>query len=249
MPRVRPGDDLAELVAAALRQLGLQLQLGDVLVVAHKVVSKAEGRLVDLREVRPSPQAQELARRSGKDPRLCELILQESRAILRVRPGLIVAEHRLGFVCANAGIDRSNVAGAEPVVALLPEDPDASARRLRYGLYCKTGVAPAVVVCDSHGRPFRRGAVGVSIGVAGLFPLLSESGREDLYGYVLQHTEEAVADELASAATLLMGQSAEGVPAVLVRGLLEVRDAVRAWGHPEAAAGALLRPPEEDLFR
>lgn len=249
IPPVRPGDDLAELIAAAMRQLGLAMRQGDIVVVAHKVVSKAEGRLVDLRTVQPSPEAQRLAEQSDKDPRLCELILRESRAILRVRRGLVIAEHRLGFVCANAGIDRSNVAGPEPVVALLPENPDESARRLRDGLYRKTGVAPAVVICDSHGRPFRRGCVGVCVGVAGLYPLLVESGRTDLYGYTLRHTEEAVADELAAAATLVMGQAAEGVPAVLVRGFLDVRDAVRLWGDPDARACELLRPEREDLFR
>ena len=249
VPLVRPGDDLGEVLGAALRGMGLQLQQGDILVVAHKVVSKAEGRLVDLRSVQPSEQARRLAAESGKDPRLCELILRESRAILRVRPGLVVAEHRLGFVCANAGIDRSNVAGTEPVVALLPEDPDASARRLRETLYRKTGVAVPVIVCDSHGRPFRDGAVGVCIGVAGLFPLLSEVGREDLYGFTLQHSEEAVADELAAAATLVMGQASEGVPAALVRGFFDARQAIRLLGSPEARAGLLLREPERDLFR
>ena len=249
IPLVRPGDDLAELLAAALRSLGLRLQQGDIVVVAHKVVSKAEGRLVDLRTVEPSSEARRLGEQSGKDPRLCELILRESRSILRVRPGLIIAEHRLGFICANAGIDRSNVAGSEPIVALLPEDPDESARRLREALYRKTGVAVPVIICDSHGRPFREGAVGVSIGVAGLFPLLSEVGREDLYGFTLQHTQEAIADELAAAATLVMGQSAEGVPAVLVRGFFDVRNAVRLLGSAEARATVLLREPARDLFR
>ncbi len=248
LPLVRPGDDLAELLATAMRGLGLRLLQDDVVVVAHKVVSKAEGRLVNLQTVEPSPAAVKLAGESGKDPRLCELILRESRRVVRVRPGLIIAEHRLGFVCANAAIDRSNAAGDDPVVVLLPEDPDESARRLRHDLYRHTGVAPAVVIADSHGRPFREGAVGVCIGVAGLHPLLREAGRQDLYGYTLQSSEEAVADELAAAATLVMGQSAQGVPAVVVRGLFDAREAGELLGFREASARALLRPKHKELF-
>lgn len=248
LPVVQPGDDLAELMAEALRRQGLQLRQGDVVVVAQKVVSRAEGRLVRLQQVEPSPQALELAARSGKDARLCELILQESRAIVRVRPGLIIARHRLGFVCANAGIDRSNAAQDDEAVLLLPQDPDASARRLRYDLYRKTGVAPAVIIADSHGRPFREGAVGVCIGIAGMAPLLSEVGRQDLFGYTLRSTEEAVADELASAATLIMGQADEGIPAVVARGFFEARRAARIMGEAEATAARLVRPLDKDLF-
>lgn len=248
LPVVQAGDDLAELIAGALRHLQLQLRQGDVLVVAQKVVSRAEGRLVDLRLVQPSPAALKLAAQSEKDARVCELILRESRSIVRVRPGLIIARHRLGFVCANAGIDRSNASADDEAVLLLPEDPDESARRLRYDLYRKTGVAPAVIIADSHGRPFREGAVGVCIGVAGMAPVLSEVGRQDLFGYTLRTTAEAVADELASAATLIMGQANEGIPAVVVRGLFEARDAVRIMGEAEATAGHLIRPEEKDLF-
>lgn len=248
LPVVMPGDDLGALVASALRRQGLQLVQGDVLVVAQKVISRAEGRLVPLAQVRPSPAALELAERSGKDPRLCELILRESTAIVRVRPGLVIARHRLGFVCANAGIDRSNSAAGEEAVLLLPEDPDSSARRLRSDLYRHTGVAPAVVVADSHGRPFREGAVGVCIGIAGMGPLLSEVGRQDLFGYTLRTTEEAVADELASAATLVMGQADEGIPVVVARGFFEARRAGSLLADPDAPAARLVRPAERDLF-
>lgn len=248
LPVVEPGDDVAELLASALRGQGLQLRQGDVLVVAHKVVSRAEGRLVALEDVEPSPAARSLAAESGKDPRLCELILRESQAIVRVRPGLVIARHRLGFVCANAGIDRSNAGGEGETVLLLPEDPDGSARRLRYDLYRKTGVAPAVIIADSHGRPFREGSVGVCIGVAGMGPVLSEVGRQDLFGYTLRSTLEAVADELASAATLVMGQADEGIPAVVARGFFEARRAIQIAGEGEATAARLVRPAERDLF-
>lgn len=254
LPRIRPGDDLGGLLAEALRALRLQVRQGDILVVAHKVVSKAEGRVVDLARVAPSPGALELAAACGKDPRLCELILGESRAILRVAPGLVVAEHRLGFVCANAGIDRSNVAepgegGEAGSVVLLPADPDESARRLRFDIYRHVGVGPAVIICDTHGRAHREGAVGVSIGVAGLYPILREAGRQDLYGYTLRSSEEAVADELAGAATLVMGQADEGVPAVLVRGFFEVRQAEALAGAPGTGSGPLVRERSRDLFR
>lgn len=248
LPVVREGDDVPALLSDALRAQGLQLRQGDVLVLAHKIVSRAEGRLVALAEVEPSPRARDLAAESGKDPRLCELILRESQAIVRVRPGLVIARHRLGFVCANAGIDRSNAGGPSEVVLLLPVDPDASARRLRYDLYRHTGVAPAVIIADSHGRPFREGAVGVCIGIVGMGPLLSEVGRQDLFGYTLRSTVEAVADELASAATLLMGQADEGVPAVVARGFFDARRAVQIASQQEASAARLVRPAERDLF-
>lgn len=248
LPIVMPGDDLAGLVTEALRRQGLQLRQGDVVVVAQKVVSRAEGRLVPLRQVEPSPAALDLAAESGKDPRLCELILRESRAIVRVCPNLVIARHRLGFVCANAGIDRSNATTNDETVLLLPEDPDASARRLRYDFYRKTGVAPAVIIADSHGRPFREGVIGVCIGIAGMAPVLSEVGRQDLFGYTLRGTEEAVADELASAATLIMGQADEGIPAVVARGFFDARRAVRIMGEAEASAARLVRPIDRDLF-
>ncbi|MDR7555739.1 MAG: coenzyme F420-0:L-glutamate ligase [Armatimonadota bacterium] len=239
-PDIRPGDDLLAAVVAALRGAGLVPTDGDVVVVAHKVVSKAEGRVVDLRRVTPSAQALALAEAAKKDPRLVEVILAESKAVRRVRPGLIIAEHRLGFVCANAGVDHSNVGLGDDVVALLPADPDASAARLRAGLQEAFGADVAVIVNDSHGRPFRQGTTGTALGAAGLRVLRSYVGEEDRYGYVLRVSMEAVADEYAALANLLQGQAAEGTPLVLIRGL-DHRGAGRA--------AELMRPEEEDLFR
>jgi coenzyme F420-0:L-glutamate ligase/coenzyme F420-1:gamma-L-glutamate ligase len=244
LPEVQPGDDLAELIAAACRRNAFALRDGDVLVVAQKIVSKAEGRIVALEDVVPTPAAESLAGETGKDARLVELILRESRRVLRRRPGVIIAEHRLGFVCANAGIDRSNVAQGAPgktLVALLPADPDASARRLRDGLRQQLGVSVAVIIADSHGRPFREGAIGTAIGVAGMQPLTNMVGWIDRHGYQLHSTQMATADELAAAASLLMGQSAEGRPVIVVRG-----------APYQAGAGSLadlLRDERKDLFR
>lgn len=240
-PDVRPGDDLPQLVVVALRRNGLTPRDGDVLVVAQKVVSKAEGRVVDLREVRPGPRAEGLAEETGKDPREVELILAESVAINRRRRGLIIAEHRLGFICANAGIDHSNVGGSDEVVSLLPEDPDRSAAALREAVSAAFGAAVGVIVSDSHGRPHRNGAVGVAIGAAGMGALHNLVGRKDRYGYVLRRTVEAVADELASAAGLVQGQADEGRPVVLIRGAPVPPDG--------GGAADLVRPLEEDLYR
>jgi coenzyme F420-0:L-glutamate ligase/coenzyme F420-1:gamma-L-glutamate ligase len=239
-PEIRPGDDLVGAIAGALRSAGLIPQEGDVVVVAHKVVSKAEGHVVDLREVTPSPRALELAEQSHKDPRMVEVILRESKAIRRVRPGLVIAEHRLGFVCANAGVDHSNVGLGDDVMAMLPKDPDASAARIRSGLRAAFGVDLAVIVNDSHGRPFRQGTTGVAIGSSGLRVLRSFIGEEDRYGYVLRVSVEAIADECAALANVLQGQAAEGTPLVLIRGL-EYSGA--------GAAADLVRPEDEDLFR
>ena len=239
-PEIRPGDDLTAAMAAALRGAGLIPQVGDVVVIAHKVVSKAEGHVVDLATVTPGPEAQTLAKEANKDARLVEVILRESKAVRRVRPGLIIAEHRLGFVCANAGVDHSNVGLGPDVVALLPQDPDASAARIQAGLQEVFGVEVAVIVNDSHGRPFRQGTTGVAIGAAGLRVLRSFVGEEDRYGYVLRVSVEAVADECAALANLLQGQAAEGTPLVLIRGL----------DHSGTGRAAdLVRPEEEDLFR
>ncbi len=238
-PLVRPGDDLPELVVECLRGEDVRLQDGDVLVIAHKVVSIAEGRIVSLDAVIPSPRAQALAREVGKDPRLVEVILQESAEVLRTRPGLLITRHRLGFVCANAGVDQSN-AGPGRVV-LLPEDPDRSAARIRERIGQVFHVWCGVIISDTHGRAHREGAVGVCVGIAGLSPFLDHRGRTDLYGYALRTSIEAVADELAAGATLLMGQSAEQRPLVLVRGA-----PVESGG---GSARVLIRAPERDLFR
>ena len=239
-PEIKPGDDLVGAIGAALRDAGVVPQEGDVVIVAHKVVSKAEGDVVDLRTITPGPEAVRLSEEANKDPRMVEVILRESKAIRRVRPGLIIAEHRLGFVCANAGVDHSNVGLGDDVVALLPRDPDASAGRLRAGLRQAFGVDLAVIVNDSHGRPFRQGTTGVAIGASGLRVLRSYIGEEDRYGYVLRVSIEAVADECAALANLLQGQAAEGTPLVLIRGL----------GYAGAdQASDLVRPEDEDLFR
>ncbi len=244
LPHVRPGDDVAGLLLEALGRAGLALQDGDVLAVAQKIISKAEGRQVRLADVTPTPRAEALAAQVGKDARLVELILRQSTAVSRVAPGVLIVRHRLGFTSANAGIDRSNVeteGGAEEAVLLLPADPDASAARLREALRAATGVAPGVVITDSHGRPFRLGTVGVAIGVAGLPALWNRRGEADLYGYRLQHTDVGLADEIAAAAGLLMGQAAEGLPAVLLRGLrLPAAD---------GRAADLVRPESLDLYR
>ena len=244
LPNVDAGDDVAELLLAALDRIGLALQDGDVLAIAQKIISKAEGRQVRLAGVTPSVRAEELAAQTGKDPRLIELILRESTEVSRQRPGVLIVRHRLGFTCANAGIDRSNVQlgdGEDEAVLLLPLNPDASAARLRAALLAATGAAPGIVITDSHGRPFRLGTVGVAIGVAGLPALWDRRGETDLYGYRLQHTDVGLADEIAAAAGLLMGQAAEGLPAVLVRGL--------RLPPGDGRAADLVRPPELDLYR
>jgi len=243
MPHIQPGDDMAQLLVSALAAAGFQLHDGDVLVIAQKVVSKAEGRSVRLADVVPGEQALEVAAQIDKDPRLVELILRESQGVSRMKRNLLIVRHRLGFTSANAGIDRSNVAQSAEgeTVLLLPEDPDESANKLRQAIRKEVGVDVGVVISDSHGRPFRLGTVGVAIGVAGLPALWDRRGDKDLYGYTLQHTEVGFADEIAAAAGLIMGQADEGVPAVLIRGL----DAPPG----EGKATDLVRPREEDLYR
>jgi coenzyme F420-0:L-glutamate ligase / coenzyme F420-1:gamma-L-glutamate ligase len=243
IPLVRPRDDLAELLILACDRQAISPKEGDVLVLAQKVVSKAEARYIDLATVVPSARAQSLAAEVEKDPRLVEVILGESRRVVRRRPGILIVEHRLGFVMANAGVDRSNVdpeAGAEPVL-LLPGDPDGSAETLLARLSAHFGKPLAVIISDSWGRAWRRGTVGVALGAAGLPAVMDLRGRPDLFGHELRVTQTGFADEIASAASLLMGQAAEATPAVLVSGL--------SWSAPSMPANALLRPPEEDLFR
>jgi coenzyme F420-0:L-glutamate ligase/coenzyme F420-1:gamma-L-glutamate ligase len=220
---------------------GFELRDGDVLVVAQKIVSKAEGRQVDLGTVAPSARACELAATADKDPRLVELILRESQAVLRCQPGTIIVRHRLGLVMANAGIDASNVDGGAEAVLLLPSDPDASAARLRDKLQAAAGVRLGVVINDSFGRAWRLGTVGTAIGAAGVPALLDLRGRPDRGGRALRVTEVGAADELAAAASLIMGQAAEGQPVVHVRGF--------PYGLGESRAADLLRPEHLDLFR
>ena len=240
---VEPGDDLAQLIAASLAANGLELMPGDVLVLAQKIVSKAENRYVRFADVTPSPDALELAGRSDKDPRQAELILRESAEVLRVRPGVIIVEHNNGTVLANAGIDRSNISSDpdDPRVLLLPEDADASAARLRSELEQLTGQSVQIIINDSVGRAWRNGTVGIAIGTAGLDPLFNQVGERDMFGNVLEVTEPAIADELAAAASLVMGQAAEGCPVVLARGA-----SLRPSNN---GSQALLRDKSMDMFR
>ena len=240
---VEPGDDLAAITVAALQDNGVVPKDGDVLVVAQKIVSKAEGRYVDVATVRPSARAIAVAAEVDKDPSFVEVVLSESKRVVRHRPGLLIVEHRLGFVMANAGIDHSNVApedGSERVL-LLPVDPDGSAQALRQHLMGVFRVGIAVIISDSFGRPWRKGTVGVALGAAGLPAFVDLRGHPDLFGRELLVTETGYADEIAAAAGLLMGQADEAVPMVLVRGL--------AWSAPDRPAAALVRPAEHDLFR
>jgi coenzyme F420-0:L-glutamate ligase/coenzyme F420-1:gamma-L-glutamate ligase len=237
LPLVAPGDDLAAMLADAMPLLPRD---GDVLVVAQKIVSKAEGRLVALDGVVPSARAVALGGEIGKDPRIVEVILGESVRVVRSRPNLLIVEHKRGWVMANAGVDQSNVGGTGQVL-LLPEDPDASSERLRAALSARFGVRLAVVINDSFGRAWRRGTAGIAIGAAGLPALVDLRGKPDLFGRILEVSIIGFADEIAAAASLLMGQAAEGQPAVLVRGL--------EWSAPDSDAAALVRPAAEDLFR
>jgi coenzyme F420-0:L-glutamate ligase/coenzyme F420-1:gamma-L-glutamate ligase len=242
IPLVNPGDDLAAFIAAAADAADLSLGDSDILVVAQKIVSKAENRFVRLRDVTPSPEATALAEVTGKDPRLVEVILWDTAEVVRACQNVLIVEHRLGFICANAGVDHSNVSPETDVVLRLPADPDESARQLRASLRELTGVAPAVIINDSHGRPWREGTAGVAIGLAGLTPTQDLRGHPDLFGYKLQHTTVGFADQIAAAATLVMGQADEGWPVVLVRGL--------AYQPGEdVSARQILRPRETDLFR
>jgi coenzyme F420-0:L-glutamate ligase/coenzyme F420-1:gamma-L-glutamate ligase len=243
LPSIKAGDDLIELIASAFRRNGVTPRAGDVLVVAQKIVSKAEGRVVDLMTIEPSPQAVAIAEDVDKDPRLVEVILSESVRVVRARRRALIVEHRLGFIMANAGVDLSNVGPADGSthVLLLPYNPDLSAETLRRGLAALTGIDIAVVINDSFGRPWRQGTVGVAIGVAGMPALIDLRGQPDLFGRKLEVSVIGFADEVAAAASLLMGQADEALPAVLVRGL--------RWSASESAAASIVRPPNEDLFR
>jgi coenzyme F420-0:L-glutamate ligase/coenzyme F420-1:gamma-L-glutamate ligase len=241
IPLVKEGDDIAGLILNGLAASGLLLARGDVVVIAQKIVSKAEGRVIDLRQVTPSPRAKKLAAEVDKDARLLELILRESTEVVRHRKGVLVVAHRSGIVLANAGIDASNVVGDEHHVLLLPEDCNRSCRDIRARLGARTGIEPAVLIIDSLGRAWRNGTVGVALGAAGLPALLDLRGTPDLFGRELRSTEVGIADEIAAAASMLMGQAGEGTPVVLLRGL-NLPDA-------DGSAADLIRPREIDLFR
>ncbi|NPB02210.1 MAG: coenzyme F420-0:L-glutamate ligase [Methanopyri archaeon] len=236
---VKPGDDVAELILDA----GYEPHPDDVLAIAHTIVSKAEGAIVDLSEVEPSPFAETLAERLGKDPKVVEVVLREAETVVRVGPHFILTEVRGGMVCANSGVDESNAPPGHVIV--LPEDPDASARRIRCRIREETGVDVGVIITDTQGRPFREGVIGVAIGASGVPTLVDRRGDRDLYGRELEITVVATGDLLAAAAELAMGQADEGTPAAVIRG---VRRALIDKGGPDTAA-ALVRDPGEDIFR
>ena len=243
IPLVAKDDDLVAMIGEGVARAGIVPRGDDVFVLAQKIVSKAEGRMVDLATVKPSTGAIELAGKVQKDPRLVELILSESVRVVRARPGILIVEHRLGLVMANAGIDQSNVGSPDDPrrALLLPVDPDGSAAILRKRLSQSFGVPIAVIISDSFGRPWRRGTCGVAIGAAGLPSLMDLRGSPDLFGRELQVSITGHADEIAAAASLVMGQGAEGQPVVVVRGL--------TWRGPDNGASELVRPAEEDMFR
>lgn len=249
-PLVQPGDDVATLIVERLTAAGESLQAGDILVMAQKIVSKAEGRLVRLGDVVPDEEALRVADLTKKDPRIVKVVLDDSRAIIRALPGLFITEQTAGWICVNSGMDRSNVAPKtddEEIVALLPLNGDASAEKIRTRLADVMGVpldeTPAIIINDTHGRPWRIGNVGVCIGCAGLAPIWDQRGLPDLFGYTLEHSEECIADELAAAASLLMGQSNEGTPVVVVRGYR------MPAGATVAPARSIQRDPARDAFR
>jgi len=238
LPEVRPGDDLASTIASTVRLAGDDLRDQDIVVIAQKIVSKAEGRLVRLSSITPSPAAAQWAKEFDKDARVVEVVLAESRRVVRMERGIVISETSHGFVCANAGVDTSNV--PDGYVSLLPEDPDKSAARIRDSLERELGVKLAVVICDTFGRPWREGLVNVAIGVAGIAPLIDYRGQVDSYGRALHVTVIAIADELASAAELVM-KKRDGVPVAVVRGFEYERRA--------ASSSELIRHESLDLFR
>lgn len=243
LPEIRAGHDLTRAIVDAAARAELRPCASDVLVIAQKIVSKAEGRTVDLRSVQPSAAALELAGKTGKDARLVEVILSESQEVLRAVPNVLIVRHRCGFVMANGGVDRSNVPndGDRQNVLLLPADPDASAARLRHELMQHWNMPLAVIVSDSFGRAWRNGVVNVALGAAGLPALVDRRGERDRDGRTLSVTEVALADAIAAGAALAMGEADEGTPVVIARGV--------KWSAPATNAAALLRPKEKDLFQ
>jgi len=239
IPKVKAGDDLGELIVEAAGRQGIEIQDGDVVVVTQKIISKAEGRIVDLTGVEPTPHAKEIALVTGKDPRYVQVILEESRALVRISGPHLITETRHGFICANAGVDKSNVEG-ETLVSLLPLEPDASAQRIRDAIQKRLRRDVGVIVSDTFGRPWRLGQVNFAIGVAGLRPLRDYRGKEDMFRYTLNVTMMAVADELAAAAELVMNK-ADGVPVAIIRGY--------DYQRGEGSIAEIIRPAEQDLFR
>jgi len=242
LPLIQKGDNLGKLIVDATNNQGTPLQDKDVVVVTHVAVSKAEGNIINLDQVKPSERALEISRKTNKDPALIEVILQEAKDIVRIGQNSIITETKSGIISANAGIDRSNILG-ERNVAPLPKNPDKSAQNIRETIKQLTGATVAVIVSDTHGRPFRMGEINVAIGVAGIKPIRDRRGEKDLFGYVLRIKQTAIADELASAAELVIGQASEGIPAALIRGYTSYQAA------ENVSATELTRPRERDLFR
>ncbi|MGA2386054.1 MAG: coenzyme F420-0:L-glutamate ligase [Candidatus Bathyarchaeia archaeon] len=241
LPLIKKGDNLGKLIVEAAQKQNTPIQDKDVIVVTHVVVSKAEGNIVNLDAVVPSEQAKEIASKTGKDPALVEVVLQETREIVRLSRNSIITETKSGIICANAGVDRSNVSGDRNVVPL-PKDPNVSAQRIRQEIKRLTCEDVAVIVSDTHGRPFRMGEINVAVGVAGIEPIRDRRGEKDLFGYVLRIKQTAIADELSSAAELVIGQANEGIPAAIIRGY-------KYQTARNASAVELTRPKEKDLFR
>jgi len=240
LPIIKKGDDIAMLICQATEKQGTPIQDGDVIVITHVVVSRAEGNVVNLETVTPSEFAKSIAKRTDKDPRLVEVILRESRSIVRMSDGKLITETKQGLICANSGIDRSNVPG-DSNVALLPEDADQSAQMIRQKIMQITGKDVAVIVSDTHGRPLREGEINIALGIVGFEPIRDRRGEKDLFGYTIRIKRTAIADELASAAELVIGQTNEGIPVAIIRG----------YPYPKsekANATKLIRPPKEDLF-
>ncbi len=238
IPLVKEGDDIAKLIVEAAERQGIKIIDNDIIVVAQSIVSKAEGRVVDLSKVEPSQFSISVSEQVCKSPQLVEVILREAKRIVKMRH-VLITETKHGFICANSGVDESNVAGGGKVT-LLPLDPDESARRIKEGIFRLTGSDVAVIISDTHGRPFREGAINVAVGVAGMKPVWDRRGDKDLFGYTLRSTIIAIADEIASAAELVMGQANEGIPVVIVRGY--------RYAKGKGSYKELLMPPERDLF-
>jgi coenzyme F420-0:L-glutamate ligase/coenzyme F420-1:gamma-L-glutamate ligase len=242
LPLSKEGDNVGQLIVDATKNQGIQLQERDIIVVTHVFVSKAEGNIVNLDTVEPSKRAFEIAKQTNKDPALVEVILREAKDIVRVGPNSIITETKSGTISANSGVDRSNVLGEKNVVPL-PKDPNKSAQNIRAEIKCLTGINVAVIVSDTHGRPFRMGEINVAIGVAGIKPIRDRRGEKDLFGYTLRIKQTAIADELSSAAELVMGQANEGIPAAIIRGYTTYQSV------EDGSTVELIRPKEKDLFR
>jgi len=240
LPIIKEGDDLAKMICEAAERQGTPIQKGDIIVITHVIVSRAEGNVVNLDNVIPSDFAKSFAQQFNKDPAIIEVILREARGIVRMGDGKLITETNHGFICANSGVDQSNVSGGRNV-ALLPKNPDHSAREMRRNIRKLTGKDVAIIISDTHGRPLREGEINIAIGVAGINPIRDRRGEKDLFGYVLRVKRTAVADELASAAELVIGQANEGIPVAIIRGYPYLKS-------EKAKVTDLIRPREKDLF-